>query len=270
MEDGKSGLQIKEKIMKRFILVSLFLGISLSLHGAPPTRQFIYKSGETIEPSEVTTNEDQIFNYLTAGVDTLANNSVTSAKIVDATIATADIANNAVNGTKIAMGSDAQGDVIYYDGTDYVRLGAGTSGQFLKTNGTSSNPEWDAATTIEVGGFSKDTSDATGTQEINLTGAFKPIAVTLQAFEDGTGPATNTLEASLGFDDGTRTHCNYIDAANDLWTSRTDFSIYDEENTATDTYQGKVSSFDSDGFTITWTKVGTPTGTLKIKFMAYK
>ena len=40
------------------------------------------------------------------------------------------------------MGSDVQGDVLYYGGTDYARLGAGTSGYFLKTQGTSANPVW--------------------------------------------------------------------------------------------------------------------------------
>jgi hypothetical protein len=36
----------------------------------------------------------------------------------------------------------AQGDVLYYNGTSWVRLGAGTSGQFLKTNGSGANPAW--------------------------------------------------------------------------------------------------------------------------------
>jgi len=49
---------------------------------------------------------------------------------------------NSVTGAKIAMGSDVQGDVLYYGGTDYARLGAGTSGYFLKTQGTSANPVW--------------------------------------------------------------------------------------------------------------------------------
>jgi len=49
---------------------------------------------------------------------------------------------NSVSGAKIAMGSDAQGDVLYYGGTDYERLGAGTSGQYLKTQGTGANPVW--------------------------------------------------------------------------------------------------------------------------------
>ena len=45
------------------------------------------------------------------------------------------IANNAVNGAKIAMGSDANGDVMYYNGTDYTRLAAGSNGTVLKVSG---------------------------------------------------------------------------------------------------------------------------------------
>ena len=63
---------------------------------------------------------------------TVSDDSVTTAKIQD----------NAVTGAKIAMTSDAQGDILYYSGTDYVRLGAGTNGQALKTAGTGANPAW--------------------------------------------------------------------------------------------------------------------------------
>ncbi len=36
----------------------------------------------------------------------------------------------------------AQGDIIYYDGADWVALNAGTSGNFLKTMGAGANPQW--------------------------------------------------------------------------------------------------------------------------------
>jgi len=38
----------------------------------------------------------------------------------------------------------AQGDLVYYNGTAWVKLPAGTSGQFLKTNGAGANPAWAA------------------------------------------------------------------------------------------------------------------------------
>lgn len=41
--------------------------------------------------------------------------------------------------------SYAQGDILYYDGTNLNRLPAGTSGYFLKTQGAGANPIWDVA-----------------------------------------------------------------------------------------------------------------------------
>ncbi len=40
------------------------------------------------------------------------------------------------------VGSAAQGDIIYRNATAWVRLGAGTSGHFLQTQGTGANPQW--------------------------------------------------------------------------------------------------------------------------------
>ena len=59
---------------------------------------------------------------------------------------------NTVTGAKIALGSDAAGDIMYYNGTDYVRLGKGTTGHYLKQGGSNA-PEW-AAVPAGVGGAS--------------------------------------------------------------------------------------------------------------------
>lgn len=75
-----------------------------------------------------------ILNQLNGNIDAtnLAALAVTAAKL----------ANGAVTGPKIAMGSDAQGDVLFYDGSKYTRLPAGVSGQFLKTQGGAADPLW--------------------------------------------------------------------------------------------------------------------------------
>ena len=62
-----------------------------------------------------------------------------------------DIEDNGVDGTEIAIGSDAQGDVIYYDGTNWVRLAKGTAGQVLEMNAGATAPEWD----VDGGGASE-------------------------------------------------------------------------------------------------------------------
>lgn len=49
------------------------------------------------------------------------------------------------------VGSAAQGDILYRGSSGWARLGAGTSGQFLKTQGAGSNPAWDDAGGITAG-----------------------------------------------------------------------------------------------------------------------
>ncbi len=61
------------------------------------------------------------------------------------TVSNASIAANAIDGTHIAIGSDAAGDVMYYDGTNYVRLGKGTDGEVLTL--ASGVPSWAADST---------------------------------------------------------------------------------------------------------------------------
>ncbi|MFM9008578.1 MAG: hypothetical protein ACKORE_08355, partial [Bacteroidota bacterium] len=81
----------------------------------------------------------KILDGTIANVD-MATGSVNSSTIADGSISTADMADNSVNGSKLAMGSDALGDMLVYNGTDYVRLAAGTNGQILKMSGGS--PVW--------------------------------------------------------------------------------------------------------------------------------
>ena len=67
----------------------------------------------------------------------------TSIRIVHLGIASS-VANNAITGAKISMGGDVAGDVLYYNGTDYQRLGIGTAGQHLATNTGATAPVWEA------------------------------------------------------------------------------------------------------------------------------
>jgi len=110
------------------------------------------------------------------GAVTIANDAINAAKLAD----------GAVDGAAIAMGSDAQGDILYYDGTSYVRLGAGTDGQFLKTQGASANPVWASPADTNT-----DTSGLSFQFETSGTGTFTvPSGVTkvlVQAQGGGSG-----------------------------------------------------------------------------------
>lgn len=95
-------------------------------------------------------------------------------------------------------GSPAQGDVIYYNGTSWVKLAAGTSGQFLKTNGAGANPAWATPTTaaptesIIIACSDETTAITTGTAKVTFR---MPYAFTLTAVRASvtTAPTGSTI-----------------------------------------------------------------------------
>ena len=111
------------------------------LTGTASNAQIAAGAVDLVHMSADSVDSDQ---YVDGSIDNahLAANSVDSDQYVDGSIDTDHIAANAVTGAKIAMTSDAQGDVLFYGGTDYERLAAGTSGYFLKTLGSGADPAW--------------------------------------------------------------------------------------------------------------------------------
>ena len=74
--------------------------------------------------------------------------TISNIQIAANAITVAELQDNAVTGAKIAMGSDARGDILYYNGTDYARLAKGSSGQVLTMG--ANDPSW-AADSTNVG-----------------------------------------------------------------------------------------------------------------------
>ncbi len=98
----------------------------------------------------------------------------------------------------LAPASQAQGDILYFDGVNWVRLAAGTSGQLLKTNGASANPSWgyntsyvwgstganNASSTIYLRTLinGTDSTSSNSTVDANISGLTAHIAVVPQTF----------------------------------------------------------------------------------------
>jgi hypothetical protein len=124
----------------------------------------------------------------------LADNAVNSEHYTDGSIDTAHIGDNQVTGAKIAMGSDAAGDILTYTGTDYVRLPKGTASQTLKMNSGASAVEWATVTAVSTAAA----NEWTAQQNFNNT------ALTFDATQDwaltANQVATLTLTANTTFD----------------------------------------------------------------------
>ena len=76
------------------------------------------------------------------GTGKIISGSISADKYGDNSIASEKIAPNQITGTHIALGSDAVGDIMFYNGTNWVRLAKGTAGQTLKMNAGATAPEW--------------------------------------------------------------------------------------------------------------------------------
>ncbi|MBF0270311.1 MAG: hypothetical protein HQL44_17155 [Alphaproteobacteria bacterium] len=151
----------------------------------------------------------------------------------------------------------AQGDVLYFDGTNIVNLGPGTSGQFLKTQGASANPIWDdvggggpalATAVATTSGSSHDvTGIAAGTQCIEImfngVGRSSTVDISVQIGDSG-GIETSGYEGG-GF--------GLIDAT----LSRLDFSSYFTAvysgSAAAGAYRGAITLRRESATSNTWT-----------------
>jgi len=137
-------------------------------------------------------------------------------------------------------------------------LALGTADLKLFMNAAGTDIEF--ASGIKIGYFTYDLSTASGTQAITGVG-FKPSHI---IFIGGTGDANQT---TIGIDNGTTKLCHYLYTGS--FYVNTNFSIASTPG-ASDYQTGLITTLGSDGFTLTWTKTGSPTGTLSLNYLAFR
>jgi hypothetical protein len=88
---------------------------------------------------------------------TIASSAVTNAKMANMTASTIKARVTGSTGAPEdatlsqvldLVGSAAQGDILYRGASTWTRLGAGTNGHYLKTQGTGANPTWAAVSAV--------------------------------------------------------------------------------------------------------------------------
>ena len=97
----------------------------------------------TLTSALVATDKMEVVGVVDIGEITIVgDNTVSAGKIASNAVTTAKIADDAVTLAKQAAGT--QGGTIYYGAAGApTELAAGTSGKFLKTQGSGANPVWD-------------------------------------------------------------------------------------------------------------------------------
>ena len=105
---------------------------TLNLGRIKPVFQGAYNNSTAYVVDDIVTFGDETFICIQASTGNATSNSSYWTKL----------AAKGTDGTDIGTTLTTQGDILYRDGSGLQRLGAGTSGQFLKTQGTGANPVW--------------------------------------------------------------------------------------------------------------------------------
>jgi len=200
--------------------------------------------------------------------DQLRASEATAAEIVTGTAVKLITANQAhtslmkVSGSNLAIGADADGDMYYRASSLLARLAIGAANLKKFVNAAGTAPEWAAG--LYIGKATRDLTAATG--DVAYTGVgFKPNTV---IFLGGINEATG---AFWGFGNATVSYglsANMAGTADNFQVFDTGCILY---YIGAGVYQAAaIKTLDSDGFTLTWTKVGAPTGTLTVYYAAFR
>ena len=128
--------------------------------------------------------------------------------------------------TDLTITSEAQGDILYRNATNWVRLAAGTSGRFLQTQGAAADPQWAAVTTSLANGLSSPFSVEGGTYDPTTTVTTQTTGAAALTIPDLANIAqewmfTKVAQTVLNktFDDATCKFGDTADATKDLFFS---------------------------------------------------
>lgn len=232
--------------MKKLLL--LFLLIPTLVWASPPSRTYTYSSGNVIEPAEVTTNEDNLFNYLTRGVDTYADSSIITDDVLDGTLVNADISGSAaiayskLNLTGSVLNADLAGSITYSklslaDGILATDIASGAVGTNEITNGTIVGEDISASASIGDNKLSQ------------ITGASKVSGTSLTGLSNIPSGAGRIPVANLGT--GTGSSSNFL-RGDGAWTAvTTPTQVNDTDAGTTYNQSGGETTFLSVAKTIT-------------------
>ena len=199
--------------MRKLFSVGL---IFLVCCGAAPSREFTYTSGQIINPSDVTSNEDAIFQYLQAGVDTIRTGAVGTAAIADGAVTTVKIAADAITAGLIVA------DAV---GASEIAAGAVDASELAATAVTAGSYTV-ASLTVDADGRLTSASSGSSTVADRVLRTAGDVTVTATSLTDFTGASitltTGANPVLMGFTGS---------YANDTATGTTTFN-FDVDGTA--------------------------------------
>jgi hypothetical protein len=144
------------------------------------------------------------------------------------------------------------------NGLGSIRLYSGMGGMVVSDASNLFFVSGNPTSNHKIVSFTRDNTVANGTQAVTGVG-FKPRGILFLASVSGTSAM------SVGMTDGTDSHCIYDNNQNtsDTYGAVANQSVVALTANAQANYAA-LTSFDADGFTVTWTKVNSPTGTTTV------
>jgi len=179
-----------------------------------------------------------------------------------ATIPLTDLASQAANTVLVEKtGSSAPPTALAMGAsTILARL---ATGNIVAATVSEINTLLGSSASFKVGSITRDLSTASGS--VATTGiGFQPKAVIFL------GTQTSSKKMSIGFTDGTNQAVIYQTSTAGTFDQAGTCFVVADETTGSASQIGALGSLDADGFTIVWTKVGSPTGTFTVRYLALK
>lgn len=159
-----------------------------------------------------------------------------------------------------------QGDIIYHNGTDNVRLAKGTALQVIRMNSGATAPEWAANVSVSSGATTKDISSATTTtiahglgiapKLVKLRGVVVSNAAGI-SFADSVYSASTQSSISWAIDSGSGT-------AEEIGQT---FKL--TKAAGGGDYTTGAITVDATNISIAWSLTSSPTGTANLIWEAY-
>ena len=143
---------------------------TINLGRVKPVFRGAYAGGTAYVVDDIVTSGNETFICIQASTGNATSNASYWTKL----------AAKGIDGTDVGTTITTQGDILYRDGSGLARLGAGTSGQFLKTQGAGANPVWataDSGKTLGITQFSNNTraSLSNSTNALLWSGSYTQI-----------------------------------------------------------------------------------------------
>ena len=108
---------------------------TVNLGRIKPVFRGAYSGSTAYVVDDIVTHGNETFICIQAGTGNATSNASYWTKLAAKGVDGSD-------GTDVGTTITTQGDILYRDGSGLARLAAGTSGQFLKTQGSGANPVW--------------------------------------------------------------------------------------------------------------------------------